>query len=831
MKVWAGQAGESSQPSQSGQSFDSILAAVATLIAAWPISTLLAQPTWLGRTTLLLMVITLTGIGARSLALRSWQVLTVQLVSAVLAAGALYGKGHLWHGLPTFQTLAYAEGLVREAITSAQKFSAPAPTTPGLIFVVGASLGLVALSVDYLAVTCRSPSLAGLPLLTVFLSTVANRGSALPAIYFLAAAFMWLLLVARAGGAVLRRWGTSVALAHTPAPQRLQPMGVAEHASMARMLGGVALVAAVVLPVVLPTAPTTFLASGLGRSSSVTGNEVGFSQSLNLAADLQSRSRAPVLQYTTADTSPPPLRVSVGSAYRPDPGIWLPFGRPWSPTSDNPELSSNPRIPGPTGLSADVPRRSFALDVRRNLLEDPYLAVPYPLVGADLGGVPWGADYQTQSVRVAQRPDSYIASYWHLEPTVKMLRAAPPLSNSQRNLFDLDLRLDGPYVRAVTDLTGRLISGKRSTYDMAMAIQQYLREDGRFTYSLTLAPPAKDRAGNVAGYDPLTNFLVTKQGYCVQFATAMVMMSRTVGIPARIGIGFLPGSQNKGVWNVVAGDAHAWPELYLNGIGWTRFEPTPSRGAPPAYAVPAASTSGTPADPGSPGATATPAPGGAGQKDIPLSADSSATPNSTPAPITAARWLTHGWGAAVLAVLIGLLGLLVVPAAAVWRRRRSLSTATSAAQKVEVEWELLISSLGDLGIAPEPSHTPRQQRAYYDREALLEGAASQALGRVVATLERSRYAQSATAPDDLSADTRQVSKAAAANRAGRNRLRAALWPSSGVTALRSAGAILAWRIRAPLRVLSNLMARTANKTGEAAESGEARVSERPRDPR
>ena len=79
---------------------------------------------------------------------------------------------------------------------------------------------------------------------------------------------------------------------------------------------------------------------------------------------------------------------------------------------------------------------------------------------------------------------------------------------------------------------------------------------------------------------------MTKQGYCVQFATAMIMMARSAGIPARMAIGFLPGSATQGVWTVTAADAHAWPELYLDGIGWTRFEPTPAvrSGAPPVYA-------------------------------------------------------------------------------------------------------------------------------------------------------------------------------------------------------------------------------------------------------
>ena len=73
-----------------------------------------------------------------------------------------------------------------------------------------------------------------------------------------------------------------------------------------------------------------------------------------------------------------------------------------------------------------------------------------------------------------------------------MLRSAPSLADSERNLFDLDLRLDGPYVGRVTALTQQLTAGKTSEYDRAMAIQQYLRADGGFTYSLTLAPPANE---------------------------------------------------------------------------------------------------------------------------------------------------------------------------------------------------------------------------------------------------------------------------------------------------------------------------------------------------
>lgn len=779
-----------------GRGVDATLAAIATLTAAWPVSTLLAEPTWVSRTLLLLAVIALSGVGARALALRGWQVLMVQLVCVVLAASAIYGRGHLWHGLPTFETLGVAGRLVSEALATAQKYAAPAPTTPGLIFVVSCALAVTALAVDYLAVTRGSPSLAGLPLLTAFLASAANTGSSLPVNFFLAAAAMWLILVARQGSAILRRWGTTMTVARTPVRGTLDSDGMYHYSSIARTLGAVALVAAVTMPLVLPQLPPKYLVSGLGRSPLAKGNVsagVGFSLSINLAEDLTDRGTAPVLQYTTADTSPPPLRVGIGSAYRSQPGVWLPWGRPV------PALSTTPEIPEPTGLLPTVPKTRFTMTFAGNLLDEPNLAVPYPLISADLYGVAWGADDQSQNVRVAARPDSYTASYWRLEPTPEMLQNTRPLSDRDRQLFDMDLRLDGPSAGPVTALTERLTTDKTSDYDKAMAIQQYLRANGGFKYSLTLAPPAKDQSGNVAGFDPLTNFLVTKRGYCVQFATAMVMMSRAAGIPARMAIGFLPGTRDKGVWTVTASDAHAWPELYLDGIGWTRFEPTPSRAAPPAYATPP--TSGGSSGGGRPVDDATaPAPSKTAPKDL---GDPSTSGGSSQgvglSPTAVFRWLTHGWGPVLLGSLVGLFGALVVPMAARWRRRRDLITARTAAQRVEVQWGLLTSSLSDLGIAPAPSRTPRQLRAYYDHEAFLDAEASEALGRAVQTLERSRYAGSAPAPDGLAADVRQVLRAAAATRRLSDRLRAALWPSRGVAQLRSARANLVWSVRAPLR--------------------------------
>ena len=77
----------------------------------------------------------------------------------------------------------------------------------------------------------------------------------------------------------------------------------------------------------------------------------------------------------------------------------------------------------------------------------------------------------------------------------------------------------------------------------------------------------------------ILEFLGTKRGFCVQFASAYAVMARTLGIPARVAVGFTPGDARATArYHVSSHDAHAWPEIYLAGIGWTHlFDPTPAQ--------------------------------------------------------------------------------------------------------------------------------------------------------------------------------------------------------------------------------------------------------------
>ena len=72
-----------------------------------------------------------------------------------------------------------------------------------------------------------------------------------------------------------------------------------------------------------------------------------------------------------------------------------------------------------------------------------------------------------------------------------------------------------------------------------------------------------------------------RKGYCEQFAGTFAAFARSLGLPARVAVGFTQGTLGPdGLYHVEGKHAHAWPEVYFSGIGWVPFEPTPTRGAP-----------------------------------------------------------------------------------------------------------------------------------------------------------------------------------------------------------------------------------------------------------
>ncbi|KUP24816.1 transglutaminase-like domain-containing protein, partial [Paenibacillus sp. DMB5] len=144
-----------------------------------------------------------------------------------------------------------------------------------------------------------------------------------------------------------------------------------------------------------------------------------------------------------------------------------------------------------------------------------------------------------------------------------------------RGLNDQDPQdIAGPYLQLPANLPGRvaalaaeLTSGAENRYDAAAAVRSYL--SSRYPYTLDTRIPPEEA-------DFVDDFLFTaKQGYCVHFASAMTVLLRSSGIPARYVQGYGPGTPERGRYLITQADAHAWVEVYFPGAGWVPFDPTP----------------------------------------------------------------------------------------------------------------------------------------------------------------------------------------------------------------------------------------------------------------
>jgi transglutaminase-like putative cysteine protease len=112
------------------------------------------------------------------------------------------------------------------------------------------------------------------------------------------------------------------------------------------------------------------------------------------------------------------------------------------------------------------------------------------------------------------------------------------------------------------------IQGSTGVYSKVKALESHLSDKTQFTYSVT-NPPVPTNVDAVAW------LLQTHQGYCTYYATAMVVMVRMLGLPARIVNGFTQGSLQGHTWVVNGSDAHSWVQVYFPGYGWINFDPTP----------------------------------------------------------------------------------------------------------------------------------------------------------------------------------------------------------------------------------------------------------------
>jgi len=128
------------------------------------------------------------------------------------------------------------------------------------------------------------------------------------------------------------------------------------------------------------------------------------------------------------------------------------------------------------------------------------------------------------------------------------------------------LELPNNFSTRISELANEITSQAKTPYDKAVAITYYLRNNIKYASSIPKPP---------LNTDPLEWVIFDyKQGYCVYYASSEVLMLRSLGVPARMAVGYAQGERKDNTYIVRRLNAHAWPEVYFPDIGWIEFEPT-----------------------------------------------------------------------------------------------------------------------------------------------------------------------------------------------------------------------------------------------------------------
>lgn len=706
------------------------------------------------------------GMLLRQLRVPSVAVLLVQLLVVTETLAVSYG-GHAKFGLiPTTSTVRSIHRLVTSGFDVAQKYAAPVPHSPGLVMMVVFFVALVAALVDFIAIGLSRVSLAGLPLLALYAVPVASLPNGLSVIFFLPGAVGFIALLMVSERERLSHWGRLVA-AGTPRV-RSEALDTSGLTSTGRRISFLALATAVVVPMLIPSFQAR-LFGGSGSGLGAGNGSLTFADPMVSLAESLRRSQSVDLLSVQSDVPPEYLRLAVLD--QPGPDGWRAQPVDLAQTVPLPAP-----LPAPAGLSPNVTSAPHSLTVSP-LPDFPkdntWLPVPFDLISVSVGPgwnfVPRDETVTATDKTAATGLDRYTADFSTIEPTEQQLSSAGP---PPADIMAAYGAVPSGVPEIVTKTARAVTASAKSDYQRALLLQSFFRDSQQFTYDVGV--------GYGYGYDAMVQFLDQRRGFCQQFAATMAMMARTVGIPSRIVVGFLHPRSGPDGYVFTSHDAHSWPELYFQGAGWVRFEPTPGVGAgAPGYA------------PVSPLPSSVKVPGKAGA-DNPATVgrvpDALASTQTTAGVAHAGSGTSSGGPPSKLwLVALGVLILAMLPAmlrAGVRRSRMTRPVNKSGGGAAESAWLELRDHMRDLHLPWSGSMTPRaRERAVEPFLADDEGGLA-ALNRLTMSVERSRYAAAPLADSRPAADAQEVMAIISRGVDWSRRLRAIVWPASLLPDLR-----------------------------------------------
>jgi transglutaminase-like putative cysteine protease len=702
--------------------------------------------------------------------------------------------------VPTTASLHHLLVLAGNGMAQA-KYAPPVTATAGVILLAAGSIGLAAIVIDFLAVRLHRPAIAGLPLLVIYLAplaTAAHVQGLWGATAFLAAAAGYLGLLASDGRTRLRSWGRVISVWHRPgASERLGGADVAALSATGRRIGVAAICAAVIAPLLLPSFNLHRLFAS--HPSGVGGvGEVGVLDPVVQLHGLLSHSRAQtILTYRSSSASQSQYLQVYVLNYDQELNKWLLVD-----PARKLAVKSGPLL-SPPGVNSSMPPASTKLTVSMRTTTSGYssqlefLPVPYWPERLSLSGTWWEA-YNTLMIfsgQTGQQAGTYTVTSGLADPTPGMLKTAPHPPTSMQPYLTYS-GTSSPVTRALLRIARHVTAGQHTAFDKAVALEQWFHSN-MFIYSVN-----SDIQNTPQG---LLEFLTTApQGFCQQFAFAMAVLARLLGIPSRVVIGYTGGSFHNGQWVVTTADAHAWPELYFQGAGWLRFEPTPggSNGqgtaVEPSYVTQdSASQARSKGNGHHHGGPVTPLLPGSGPPHN-LIAHFTLPGGAGKLPAVAHR---VNRGNPLLAILIAAAVLLLaagVPGTArLVARRRRWRTAISDLGLAQAAWREVRADLVDLGMPCLASDSPRTVARRVCSAIAGDEAAEQAVRRITTVVERAYYAQAPASAKAIRGDVVLVRRSLASSVRWQIRWRARLFPASVLGPARAAtahrlGSITGW---------------------------------------
>jgi transglutaminase-like putative cysteine protease len=619
--------------------------------------------------------------------------------------------------------------LYQDTYTYVQGAFAPMPFQVGFAVLTAGLVWVVYLLTETLAIGLASPAWT-FPVLALpyLIPGLAIYTEANPVLFFLVAGGYALVLATATSASLPTPRGTDDVTA------RGWQRAVATTAAVSTT---VALAATMLLSVAIPER------SGSGPDTGGNGSVQLGDPSLDLIRNVNSNSNQVLLTYRSSDGGGEYLRLTALPVFD-ERGFHL------TPTDLVPLQFAD----DPPGVADPEPVRT-TIEVGNFGAE--YLPMPWFPVTAETGGDNWRYDPKTLAVvavgtgrNTATRGLSYETTSVRL-PAVETLLPTLATAGDPRD-GGLTLQVPdavSPEVRALAEDVTRDVA---TAGGKALALAEFLRSD-TFTYS-TVAT-----AGTTIG--TLDDFLLgSRTGYCEQFAGSLAVLARSVGIPSRVVVGFLPGRKLGEEWEVTARNMHAWTELYFGeGVGWVPVDATPSGAA------------------GGPRPTPSATPSVTSPSDEPTVQPSATEPTVAPlppsgaggGPLDSVPWLAAGSGLFALA----LAGPRLVRAALRWFR---LTGSADVGRAAERAWAELRAVTRDHG-RDWPAGTSRQVATELGPQ--LPPDAASALSSLALTVERTRYDHEDVAPSDLAGKVRMITAAMQerwARSGARNWWPRSLWP-------------------------------------------------------